>query len=331
MPGALVTVTSPQLQVAKVTATSDVNGEYKILDLPAPGVYQVTFSLQGFQAFKREGLNLTVGFSAKVDAQLEVGSVTESVTVTGSSPVVDTVNNAVETTLSREQLTDVPHSEGLQEMLPLAQGVSLNGAPDVGDSNMVSRHAPVTYGIYLTPRLGIEGINNTDGNENSMQSYMTSAFVQEAEFTTSGNNADVAAPGVNQVVVMKTGSNTFHGTYNTNFQPPQFQGNNINATLAAPPQSLVFGSPLTGLGYYDYAGDIGGRILRDKLWFYGGYALQATDVGFVNWYAAPDKTFTTSTFGLTSACWNCTDAVPDSRSLVCPVRLERSAGRLSHR
>jgi hypothetical protein len=310
IPGALVTVTGPQLQVPKVTATSDANGEYKILDLPAPGVYQVTFTSTGFESFKREGLNLTVGFDARVDAQMVLGSVTQSVTVTGASPVVDTVNNVVQTTIDRRQIADIPKSPGLQELLPLAEGVSLGGAPDVGDSNMVNRTPPITYGIPLTPTLGIEGVNNTDGNENSMQSYMMSNAVEEAEFTTSGNNADVGKAGVNQVIVMKTGSNTFHGDYTVNFQPPAFQSNNISAALAAPPQSLIFSSPLTGMGYYDFSADIGGFAIRNKLWFYFGYSKQSTDVGYVNWYAGPDKRFTTSSFGLTSACWTCTDAPP---------------------
>jgi hypothetical protein len=178
LPGVLITVTSPQLQVQQVTTTSDDGGNYKFLDLPAPGIYKVTFTLQSFQTFTREGLNLTVGFAARVDAQMALGSVTQSVTVTGASPVVDTVNNVVETTLSREQITDVPKSPGLQEMLPLAQGVSLNGPPDVGDSQMVARQAPITYGIYLTPTLGIEGVNNTDGNENSMQSSQPAETTQ---------------------------------------------------------------------------------------------------------------------------------------------------------
>jgi hypothetical protein len=308
MPNVQVTVTSPQLQVPQVTTTSDANGDYRVLDLPAPGVYHVAFSLQGFQTFEREGLNLTVGFAARVDAAMQVGAVTQTVSVTGASPVVDTVNNVVETTISREQIADVPKSPGLQELLPLAEGVSLNGAPDVGDSNMVNRQAPITYGIYLTPTLGIEGVNNTDGNENSMQSYLMSNFVQEAEFTTSGNNADVGKAGVNQVLVMKSGSNTFHGDYTVNFQPPAFQGNNISAALAAPPQSLILSSPLTGLGYYDYSGDIGGRVIRDKLWFYFGYSKQSTDLGYVNWYAGPNKTLTTSSFGLTYGCWTCAGA-----------------------
>ena len=293
-----------------MTTTTDDDGNYKILDLPAPGVYKVTFTSQGFQTFTREGLNITVGFAAKVDAQMALGSVTQSVTVTGASPVVDTVNNVVETTISREQIADVPKSPGLQELAPLAQGVSLNAAPDVGDSNMVNRTAPITYGIPLIPTLGVEGVNNTDGNEASMQSYMMSNAVQEAEFTTSGNNADVGQAGVNQVIVVKSGSNSFHGDYTINFQPPAFQSNNISAALAAPPQSLVFSSPLTGLGYYDFGADIGGFAIRDKLWFYGGYSKQVTDVGYVNWYAGPDKAATTSTFGLTSYCWTCTDAPP---------------------
>lgn len=310
LPGVLVTTTSPQLQVQQVTTTTDAEGNYKILDLPAPGVYKVAFSKQGFEAFTREGLNLTVGFTAKVDAQMVVGSVTQSVTVTGASPVVDTVNNVVETTIDREQIADIPKSQDLQELQPLVEGVSLGGAPDVGASNMINRTQPITYGIPLTPTLGVEGINNTDGNEDSMQSYMVSNAVQEAEFTTSGNNADVGQAGVNQVIVVKSGSNTFHGEYTINFQPPAFQSNNINAALAAPPQSLVFGSPLTGKGYYDFGADIGGFVRRDKLWFYGGYFKEATDVGYVNWYAGPDKTATTSTFGLTSYCWTCTDAPP---------------------
>lgn len=310
MPGVLITATSPQLQVQQMTTTTDADGRYKLLDLPAPGVYKVTFTFQGFQTFTHEGLNLTVGFAAKVDAQMALGSVTQSVTVTGASPVVDTVNNVVETTISREQITDIPKSQDLQELAPLVEGVSLGGAPDVGASNMINRTAPITYGIPLIPTLGVEGINNTDGNENSMQSYMMSNAVQEAEFTTSGNNADVGQAGVNQVIVIKSGSNTFHGEYTANFQPPAFQSNNINATLAAPPQNLVFSSPETGMGYYDYGFDIGGRLIRNKLWFYGGYFKESTDVGYVNWYAGPDKTLTTSTFGLTSACWTCTDAPP---------------------
>src|ERR1700733_11858900 len=94
VPGALITVTSPQLQVPQVTTTSDADGDYRVLDLPAPGVYKVTFSLTGFETLDREGLNITVGFAARVDASMKVGSVTETVNVTGASPVIDTVNNA---------------------------------------------------------------------------------------------------------------------------------------------------------------------------------------------------------------------------------------------
>src|SRR5271170_750307 len=86
VPNVLVTVTSPQLQVPQVTTTSDAQGDYSLLNLPAPGVYHVAFSLQGFQTYVREGLNITVGFAARVDAAMQVGAVSQTVSVTGASP-----------------------------------------------------------------------------------------------------------------------------------------------------------------------------------------------------------------------------------------------------
>ena len=89
---------------------------------------------------------------------------------------------------------------------------------------------------------------------------------------------------------MKSGSNTLHGDERSDFQPPQFQGNNVTKALAAPPNNLKTTNPLHGKGYYDYSFDVGGRILRDKLWFYGGLYKQALEQGSVSFFGAPDKT-----------------------------------------
>ncbi len=318
VPNVLVTVTSPQLQVPQVTTTSDAQGDYSVLNIPAPGIYHVKFSLQGFQTFERSDLNLTVGFAARVDATMQVGAVTQTVSVSGSSPVVDTVNSAVEATITRDQVYDMPKSPGMQELQPMAEGVSMTGPPDVGDSQMVSRASIVTYGIILEPTLSLEGINNTDAHSQTEINYLDAFNVESAEYRTSGNTADVAFPGLDGVVVMKSGSNTFHGDYRYDVQPPQFQGNNITSALAAPPNNLKFTNPLHGFGYYDYSFDIGGRILRDKLWGYGGIYKQATDEGFVNFYGAPDKTISTSPYGLKYACWTCGDAQPAYKYLSLP-------------
>jgi hypothetical protein len=310
VPGVLVTVTSPQLQVPQVTTTSDAQGDYSALNLPAPGIYHVKFTLQGFETFERSDLNLTVGFAARVDATMQVGAVTQTVNVTGSSPVVDTVNSAVGTTISREQVYDMPKSPGMQEMQPMAEGVSMVGPPDVGDSQMVDRASIITYGIQLNPTLSLEGINNADDHSQTEINYLDAFNVESAEYKTSGNNADVAFGGLDGVVVMKSGSNTFHGEERYDAQPPAFQGNNVSGALAAPPNNLKTANPLHSFGYYDYSFDLGGRVLRDKLWFYGGISKQGLDEGFVNFHAAPDNTITTSPYGLTYACWTCGDAVP---------------------
>jgi hypothetical protein len=287
VPNVLVTVTSPQLQVPQVTALSDAEGAYKVVELPAPGVYHVAFSLQGFQTFARDGLNLSVGFAARVDAVMKVGAVTQTVEVTGASPVVDTVNNAGETTIPKEQLQSAPRGAALQELLPMVAGVNLQGKPDVGDSNLATRATAVTYGIPLQATLAVEGIDTNTDKSQDTTAYLDAFALAEVEFKTSGNNADVAFAGVDQVAVMKSGGNAFHGDARFAYENPRFQANNINAALAGPPSNLKFANPLADPGYYEYAADLGGRIIRDKLWFYGGYSKQYVNQGMVGFVSNP--------------------------------------------
>ena len=139
-----VKATSPALQVAEVTTVTDSDGGYKLLDLPAPGVYRISFEVAGFETFVRVDVHLTVGFAGRIDAQMKVGAVTQSVEVSGASPVVDTVSTTGQTTLQQEQIVDTPRGMGLLDMLPLAAGVSLLGKPDVGDSNLVTDEDIIT-------------------------------------------------------------------------------------------------------------------------------------------------------------------------------------------
>jgi hypothetical protein len=288
------------LQVPELTTTTDANGDYKLLDLPAPGVYKVTFTLAGFSTFAQEGVNLTVGFSGRIDASMKVGSVQQTVVVRGENPVVDTVNTSGSSTLQTEEIQSAPKGAGLQELLPMAAGVSLQGKPDVGDSNLAARSAIITYGVVLTPTLDVEGVNTTTDKAADSAVYLDSFALSEVEFKTSGNNADVAFPGVAQVAVLKSGGNTFHGSARANYENPSFQGNNITPALAAPPNNLKLSNPLQDSGYYDYAADLGGRIITDKLWFYGGYSKQKLTQGQVNFFGGPDA----------AGCWTCSDAKP---------------------
>src|SRR5436305_796841 len=109
LPGVTVTATSPALQLPEVTTVTDARGEYRLPQLPI-GTYAVEFTLSGFQSVRREGIILTASFVAKIDMQLKLGGIAETVTVSGASPVVDVVSTTSATRLTRETLDAIPSS-----------------------------------------------------------------------------------------------------------------------------------------------------------------------------------------------------------------------------
>src|SRR5262245_27049941 len=133
LPGVTVTAVSPALQVAEVTAITNERGEYRLSPLPI-GTYQVTYSLSGFQATKHENVRLTVGFVASLHIVLKLGALSESVTVSGTSPLVDVTSTRTSTQLTKETLELVPTTRnGLLSLM--AQAPGLRGNIDVGGSN----------------------------------------------------------------------------------------------------------------------------------------------------------------------------------------------------
>jgi Carboxypeptidase regulatory-like domain len=285
MPGVTVTLKSPALQVPQLSAVTGVDGDYRLLELP-PGVYSVAFELSGFQSTVRTDVHLTTGSAGRVDMQMKIGTLSETVQVSGQSPVVDTVNVAGQTTLVQDQLRSIPMGGTMQEMLPLAAGISIQTKPDVGDSNLASRSAIITYGVVLQPTLDIEGINTVTAHDADTAVYLNSFALEEAQFKSSGNNAEIAFPGVAQQAVMKSGSNTFHGGARSSYENPRWQGNNVTPDLAA--QGITNTNPIVSPGFYDYTFDFGGRIIKDKLWFYGGASEQAVTQGQISFVAAPN-------------------------------------------
>src|SRR5262249_5799435 len=137
LPGVEVEASSEALIEKSRTGTTDGQGVYKIVDL-RPGLYTVTFTLAGFQTIKREGIELPSNFTATVNADLKIGTVTESVTVSGSSPVVDVQSNTRASVLSREVLDAVPNAHTIQSVGQLVVGVTLT-APDVGGSQAMQQ------------------------------------------------------------------------------------------------------------------------------------------------------------------------------------------------
>ena len=162
LPGVTVEVASPVLIEKTKVGVSDGSGAYKIIDL-RPGTYLVTFTLTGFQTFKREGLELPSDFTANVDASLKVGALEETVTVSGASPVVDVQSNVKSQVLSREVLDAVPNAHTIQSVGQLIPGVTLT-SPDVGGFGADAAD------LLLGPRLGRLGHLADHGRDDHQRS-----------------------------------------------------------------------------------------------------------------------------------------------------------------
>jgi Carboxypeptidase regulatory-like domain len=281
LPGVTATLTSPALQVRELVQVTGAEGEYRFVDLPA-GTYLLKFELAGFSTLIREDLRLTIGFTARVDESMKVGAMEESVTVSGQSPIVDITSTSASVAFTKEVLDAVPRGRDLQNVLAMAPGVTQE-TMDVGGSTLAQRQDTASYGMAAQPKLQYEGMNIAMGADQNTPIYFIDNSLEEVQVRTSGNDAEVSTPGVSMVAVMKSGSNTFHGAYRGSYQPDSLQANNLNDELRA--QGI--GTPPQLKTFYDFAGDLGGRIIRDKLWFYGGYAKQTKSEGTLGFAADP--------------------------------------------
>src|SRR5262245_37227326 len=156
LPGVSVEAASPALIEKVRTAFSDGTGQYRIEDL-RPGTYTVTFSLQGLSTFKREGIELTGSFTASINAELKVGTLAETITVTGETPIVDVQSARRETTLNNEVVRALPTVRNYNAMVLLVPGVITN-TNDVATGPLINQF-PIHGGRANESRLTVDGLN----------------------------------------------------------------------------------------------------------------------------------------------------------------------------
>jgi Carboxypeptidase regulatory-like domain len=264
--GVNVEATSPALiEKARVTVT-DSNGLYKIVNLP-PGTYAVTFTKDGFSTLRREGVELSVAFTATVNGAMEVGSVTQTVTVTGESPVIDTQDTVVQQTLTNNVVESLPLGGSFAQytsLVPGAIGAATN--QDVGGTQGENAqgfriHGSPT-GDYHQMRDGMFfGTLVAAGN------YMSSSnptSVQEVQLVTSGYSAEDWTGGGHINIIPKNGGNNFHGAIDANWSNSGLQGDNVSTAIAARGVTSVPAIKTM----YEIAGGVGGAIVKDKLWYF---------------------------------------------------------------
>ena len=273
LPGATIEAASPALIERVRSVVSDGQGIYRIVDL-RPGVYSVTFSLSGFNTVRRDGLELPADFTATVNAELRVGTVEETVTVTGESPVVDVSSTARTQVLTRDILDAVPTGRTIQALGQLIVGVTLN-APDVGGSRAMQQTYMTTRGLTSANNVvQVDGmmVNGLDG-DGAVQQYFNDAMAEEITYQTSGAGADVSAGGVRLNIIPKDGGNRFNGSFFAGWTDGNWQGNNFTDELRS--------RGLRAVGkvdrIYDFNAGQGGPILRDRLWFYASARAWSVD------------------------------------------------------
>jgi len=283
MPGVTVEAASPVL-IEKVKAVvSDGNGNYRITDL-RPGVYSVSFSLTGFNTYRREGLELPADFTATLNAELKVGALEETITVTGESPIVDVSSTSRTQVLSREVLDAVPTGRTIYGMSQLVTGVQLS-TPDVGGSRAMQQSYMSTRGLTSANNIvQIDGlmINGLDG-DGAVQQYINNQMIQEMSYTTAGAGADVSPGGVRVNVVMKDGGNSYNGTFFGAWTDGSWQSNNLTDGLKA--KGLRAADRIAKI--YEFSGGFGGPVKRDKVWFFAAGRFSGVDAPIADTFYVP--------------------------------------------
>jgi len=160
LPGVTVTATSPALIQPQATTSGD-DGSYRFPALPS-GLYSVTFELSGFQTLKREQIRVVLNTTLTVNAQLQLATLQETITITGQSPVVDTSTTTIGTVFTKELLTDLPNARDIWAAMAQAPGVQMTGY-DVGGSHTGTQTGFATYGITGQNKTLLEGVNVTEG------------------------------------------------------------------------------------------------------------------------------------------------------------------------
>jgi hypothetical protein len=266
LPGVTVEAASSVLIEKTRAVVTDDTGQFRIVDL-RPGLYTVTFTLQGFSTVRREGIALSGDFVATVNGDLRVGNLEETITVTGESPIVDVQSARVQTIVDKEVLSAIPSSRNANGIQALVAGMSSNGDAG-GITGGSGGMAGFIHGARASDSRTLhDGINTGWAGANSNAAVSNVAGAQEVVMTTSGGLAEAETAGVMLNIIPRDGGNQFSGTFAYSGANGSMQGSNYSDDLKA----AGLRSPQELLKVWDVNPMGGGPITRDRLWFYASY------------------------------------------------------------
>jgi Carboxypeptidase regulatory-like domain/TonB-dependent Receptor Plug Domain len=279
LPGTTVTVSGPALLQPRVATTSET-GTYRIAELPV-GTYTVQFELAGFRTVQRPDVRITIGFRAPINGELELSSIQETVTVTGESPLIDTKATGTKSSFDLESLQNLPTARDPWVMLEKTPGIAMDRA-NVGGSQSGQQSGYISRGSSTgNNKWSIDGVDITDMSATGASPiYYDFDMLEEMQVTTGGADASQQTGGVGINLVTRGGTDRFKGSGRYYVTDDNFQADNINDALRA--QGAGSGAPIQNIR--DYGFEIGGPLVKGKLWYWGSYGIQDIRVGVVGFY-----------------------------------------------
>jgi hypothetical protein len=300
--GATVTVTSPAL-IGKKTATTDAGGYFRFANLPV-GSYVLMVAAPNFRTYKQEAIDLSVGRLPTIDVTLQVGATSETVEVTGAAPLVDVSQSKVQTSITADELADIPKGRSYQSVIQFAPGARTEPLqnPTGGYSNHQGTNQANGFQIdgasnsensYL-----VEGMETASVFDGASSANVPMEFIQEVQVKTSGFEAEYGgALGGVVNVIQKRGSNAWHGSVFTYYTGDAFNAAptatlrsnpSIPAVLATrTPAAPEFYQPIKDHSRIVEPGfELGGYVFKDRLWVFAStvprIASYARTVKFIN-------------------------------------------------
>jgi len=268
LPGVTVTISSPTLITKTQSAVTTAIGVYRFAFLPV-GTYEVKFTLQGFKTLVKKEVRVAIRRRTTVNATLEITTIEETITVTGETPVVDTKSSTIATNFTLEMLEKVPSARDPWVLMEMTPGMVMN-SQNIGGSTSGQQSRGYAHGTLSNQTVyNLDGIQVTDAAAaGATAMYFDFDSFEEIEIETGAHSVDIQSGGVILNMITKSGGNKFSGGISGYGEIEDMQANNIPEDDPEY-EDVGFGNPTDYL--YDYGGDFGGPILKDKIWFYTAF------------------------------------------------------------
>src|SRR5688500_1211790 len=280
-PGVTVTVAGTGLQQPRTAVTSDT-GAYQIQALPV-GTYTVTFELEGFKKATRSDIVIVADFNAGINPTLEIGAMTDTVTVSGAAPVVDTKKTTTGAVFDANILQKIPTARDPWQIINMTPGVQ--AGLNVGGSASGQQVSLASRGTGANVQWNLEGGNITDLSSNSSPSYFHFDSFEQIQVVNGGGDVTVQSSGLSINLITKSGSNQFKGSMVGTFENDKMQNLNVTEDLFnRGTGGFLSGAPIKRIS--NVSGEFGGPILRNKLWFWAMADHQDINAGVVNFFDA---------------------------------------------